>query len=92
MGGQSVFHVEQHGINVSVILELLTKNQTTAIMAQRYIPEIVSTGDKRILILNGEPAPYALARIPAKGELRGNLAAGATGMVVALTARRLRSD
>ena len=87
MGGQSVFHVEQHGINVSVILELLTKNQTTAIMAQRYIPEIVSTGDKRILILNGEPAPYALARIPAKGELRGNLAAGATGMVVALTAR-----
>ena len=87
MGGQSVFHVEQHGINVSVILELLTKNQTTAIIAQRYIPEIVSTGDKRILILNGEPAPYALARIPAKGELRGNLAAGATGMVVALTAR-----
>ena len=56
-------------------------------MAQRYIPEITTAGDKRILLINGEPVPYALARIPAKGELRGNLAAGATGKVVAITPR-----
>ena len=56
-------------------------------MAQQYIPEIAETGDKRILLINGEPVPYSLARIPAKGELRGNLAAGATGKVVAITDR-----
>lgn len=87
MGGSSVFHVDKQGINHSVILEILTKNQTTNIMAQRYIPEIVNKGDKRILLINGEPVPYALARIPAKGELRGNLAAGAKGEVVAITDR-----
>lgn len=87
MGGKAVFHVDPKGINLSVILETLTHNQTVTIMAQQYIPEIVSTGDKRILIVNGEPVPFALARIPAKGELRGNLAAGATGQVVPITAR-----
>lgn len=87
MGGNSVFHVDQKGKNLSVILEVLTKGQTVAIMAQRYIPEITASGDKRILLINGEPVPYALARIPAQGELRGNLAAGATGKVVALTER-----
>jgi glutathione synthase len=87
MGGSSVFHVDESGRNLSVILEVLTKNQTVTIMAQRYIPEIVSKGDKRILLLNGEPVPYALARIPQKGELRGNLAAGARGEVVAITER-----
>lgn len=56
-------------------------------MAQQYIPEITTSGDKRILLINGEPVPYALARIPAKGELRGNLAAGARGEVVPLTDR-----
>ncbi len=87
MGGSSVFHVNEDGRNLSVILEVLTKNQTVNIMAQHYIPEIVSKGDKRILLINGEPIPYALARIPQKGELRGNLAAGARGEVVPITER-----
>lgn len=87
MGGSSVFHVDEHGRNLSVILEVLTKGQSLNIMAQRYIPEISTVGDKRILLVNGEPIPYALARIPAKGELRGNLAAGAMGKVVPITAR-----
>ncbi len=87
MGGKSVLQVDQHGTNLSVILEVLTQSGTTTIMAQRYIPEIVKAGDKRILIVNGEPVPFALARIPAKGELRGNLAAGAKGVVVPITPR-----
>lgn len=87
MGGNSVFHVNENGENLSVILEVLTEGQTVSIMAQQYIPEISSLGDKRILLINGEPVPYALARIPAKGELRGNLAAGARGEVVAITDR-----
>jgi len=87
MGGSSVFHVDEYGRNLSVILEVLTEHQTRTIMAQRYIPEIVTAGDKRILIINGEAVPFALARIPAPGELRGNLAAGARGEVVPLTNR-----
>ncbi|MBA2709384.1 MAG: glutathione synthase [Tatlockia sp.] len=87
MGGSSIFQVDKNGRNLSVILEVLTHNQTVSIMAQVYIPEIVKSGDKRILLINGEPVPYALARIPAKGELRGNLAAGARGEVVAITER-----
>ncbi|KTC65556.1 glutathione synthetase (plasmid) [Legionella adelaidensis] len=87
MGGRSVFHVNQEGNNLSVILETLTHGETITIMAQRYIPEIKDKGDKRILLINGEPIPYALARIPAKGELRGNLAAGACGKVVPINER-----
>ncbi|ASQ46775.1 glutathione synthase [Legionella clemsonensis] len=87
MGGNSVFHVDEKALNLSVILEVLTKGQTVSIMAQHYIPEIVHSGDKRILLINGKPVPYALARIPVKGELRGNLAAGAKGEVVPITAR-----
>lgn len=87
MGGNSVFYVEKNGRNLAVILEVLTKNQTQTIIAQRYLPEIKSSGDKRILLINGEPVPYALARIPASGDLRGNLAAGARGEVVPITAR-----
>lgn len=87
MGGNSVFHVDTKGENLSVILEVLTKSQTVTVMAQRYIPDIKKTGDKRILMVHGKPIPYALARIPAKGELRGNLAAGARGEVVAITER-----
>lgn len=87
MGGSSVFHVDEHGRNLSVILEVLTENQTRTIIAQRYIPEIKTAGDKRILVINGEPVPYALARIPAQGELRGNLAAGARGEVVPINER-----
>lgn len=87
MGGVSVFHVDEKSANLTVILEVLTKGQTVSVMAQHYIPEIKTSGDKRILLINGEPVPYALARIPAKGELRGNLAAGARGEVVAINER-----
>ncbi|MFY7697758.1 MAG: glutathione synthase [Legionella sp.] len=87
MGGRSIFQVGEDGINLTVILETLTQHGCTTIMAQRYIPDITHVGDKRILIINGEPAPYALARIPAVGELRGNLAAGGLGKVVQLTER-----
>lgn len=87
MGGSAVFHVDEAARNLSVILEVLTHGQKVSIMAQQYIPEISSLGDKRILLINGEPVPYALARIPAPGELRGNLAAGARGEVVAITER-----
>lgn len=87
MGGNSVFHIEENGKNLAVVLEVLTQNQTQTIIAQKYIPQIVTAGDKRILIVHGEPMPYALARIPAAGDLRGNLAAGARGEVVPLNPR-----
>ncbi len=87
MGGSEVFHVNEQGLNLSVILEVLTKNNTVSVMAQQYLPAIRVSGDKRILLINGEPIDYGLARIPAAGELRGNLAAGALGRVVSLTAR-----
>jgi glutathione synthase len=86
MGGAMVFRVRDGDPNISVILETLTAHGTTTIMAQRYIPEIVD-GDKRILMIDGEPVPYALARIPAVGETRGNLAAGGTGEARPLTER-----
>ncbi|KAF3982015.1 MAG: glutathione synthase [Methylococcales symbiont of Hymedesmia sp. n. MRB-2018] len=75
MGGTSIFHVRENDPNLNVILEIMTDYARRYIMAQRYIAEI-KEGDKRILLINGEPVPYALARIPAKGESRGNLAAG----------------
>lgn len=87
MGGKSVFHVGKAGENLRVILEVLTEFGTRTIMAQRYIPAIRSQGDKRILMIHGEPIPFALARIPAADDFRGNLAAGATGKVVPLTQR-----
>lgn len=86
MGGTSIFRLRPQDPNVSVILETLTQHQQRFIMAQRYIPEIVQ-GDKRILLINGEPVPYALARIPAEGETRGNLAAGGRGEGVPLSER-----
>lgn len=75
MGGASIFRIKQNDPNFSVIIETLTNHGKTSIMAQKFIPEITE-GDKRILMINGEAVPYALARIPAKGETRGNLAAG----------------
>ncbi|MDH5592508.1 MAG: glutathione synthase, partial [Gammaproteobacteria bacterium] len=75
MGGASIFRLNQDDPNTSVIIETLTSHGRKSVMAQQFIPEI-SDGDKRILMINGEPVPYALARIPAKGETRGNLAAG----------------
>ena len=88
MGGTSIFHIRQNDPNVSVILEMMTEYSTRYIMAQRYLPEITD-GDKRILLVNGEPVPYALARIPSKGETRGNLAAGGTAEGRTLTERDL---
>ncbi len=75
MGGASIFYLHPEDSNVSVILETMTARGRRFVMAQRYLPEIAE-GDKRILLINGEPVPYALARIPAPGEIRGNLAAG----------------
>ena len=75
MGGASIFRVKQDDPNFSVIIETLTEHGQKSVMVQKFIPDIVD-GDKRILMINGEPVPYALARIPAEGETRGNLAAG----------------
>lgn len=86
MGGETVFRLKYPDINASVIFETLTHMNTQYIMAQKYIPEVVQ-GDKRILMINGEPIPYALARIPPEGELRGNLAKGAKGVAQKLTPR-----
>lgn len=86
MGGASIFRIQQDDPNISVIFETMTQHGTLPIIAQRFIPEI-SQGDKRILLVDGEPIPYALARIPAKGETRGNLAAGGSGVGVELTER-----
>jgi glutathione synthase len=86
MGGASIFRVSESDLNLNVIIETLTVFGTQTIMAQRYIPEIAA-GDKRVLLIAGEPVPYALARIPKAGETRGNLAAGGTGVARPLTAR-----
>ncbi len=86
MGGSSVFRLRSADPNTNVILETITERGRRTIMAQRFIPEI-SAGDKRILLIDGEPVPYALARIPAAGETRANLATGGRGVGVALSAR-----
>ncbi len=86
MGGNGVFHLTEDSPNKSAILETVTHHEKRTIMAQRYLPEI-KTGDKRILVIDGEPLPYALARIPKAGELRGNLAAGGTGVAQPLSVR-----
>lgn len=86
MGGESVFRVRRGDPNTNVILETLTQRDRRATIAQRFIPEYTE-GDKRILLIDGEPIPYALARIPAAGEARANLAAGGVGKGVSLTKR-----
>jgi len=86
MGGASIFRVRAGDLNTNVIIETLTAHGHKFAMAQRFIPEI-SAGDKRILMIDGESVPYALARIPAAGESRGNLAAGGTGVGVPLSER-----
>ena len=86
MGGASIFRVMESDPNLSVVLETLTNSGREQIMGQIYLPEIVD-GDKRILMVNGEPVPYALARIPSAGETRGNLAAGGRGEGRPLTDR-----
>lgn len=84
MGGASVFRVKKDDPNINVIIETLTEHETKFIMAQRFIPEI-SEGDKRILLIDGKPFPYALARMAAPGETRANLATGGKGVGVALS-------
>ncbi len=86
MGGASVFRLQPADPNLNVILETLTAHGQHSTMAQRYLPEI-SAGDKRILLIDGEPVPYALARFPTPGETRANLAAGGRGVGVALSER-----
>ncbi len=86
MGGVSVFRVHENDHNVNVIIETLTHYGRRTIMAQRFIPEI-RDGDKRVLLIGGQPVPYALARIPKPGETRGNLAAGGKGVARELSAR-----
>lgn len=86
MGGSSIFRVRRDDPNRNVIVETLTRHETRTIMAQRYLPAIAD-GDKRILLIDGKPVPYALARIPKAGETRGNLAAGGTGIARLLSAR-----
>jgi glutathione synthase len=84
MGGSGIFIIDHQDLNASVILETQTQFEQNLLMAQEYLPAITE-GDKRILIIDGEPAPYALARLPAVGESRGNLSAGGTGRVQPLT-------
>jgi glutathione synthase len=86
MGGQGVFRLTTTDPNRNAIVETLTENGRHAVMAQRYLPEI-SEGDKRILLIDGEPVPFALARIPRPGETRGNLAAGGSGRAQPLSER-----
>jgi len=84
MGGASIFRITLGDPNTSTIIETLTNHGTRYAMAQIYVPQITD-GDKRVLVIDGKPIPYALARVPAKGELRGNLAAGAQGVGRRLT-------
>ena len=86
MGGASIFRVMEDDPNLSVVIETLTNQGQEQIMGQVYLPEIVD-GDKRILLIDGEPVPWALARIPSAGETRGNLAAGGRGEGRELTTR-----
>jgi len=86
MGGHAIFRLSSGDPNISVVNEIMTHYGKRFVMAQRFIPEI-RDGDKRILLIDGEPIPYALARIPAPGETRGNLAAGGTGVGRPLTER-----
>ena len=86
MGGRSIFVVAHGDVNTNVVIETLTDYERRYTLCQRYIPEITD-GDKRILLIDGKPVPYALARIPAPGESRGNLVMGAAGVGRELTER-----
>ena len=87
MAGRSIFVLEQQDHNARVVFETLTDYGRRFAMAQRYLPEIAVSGDARVLLIDGEPVPYALARIPSPGDHRGNLAAGAKGVGRALNER-----
>jgi glutathione synthase len=86
MGGMGIFRVGPDGLNLGSIIETLNHDGATTMMVQRYLPEITQ-GDKRVLVIGGEPVPYSLARIPQGSEIRGNLAAGGKGVAQALSPR-----
>jgi len=86
MGGASVFRLQKHDVNANVVFDTLTRSETVYVMAQQFIPDI-KQGDKRILLIDGEPIPYALARVPQGDDWRGNLAVGAKGTAQPLTER-----
>lgn len=86
--GASIFRLTKNDLNLNVILETITHFGKQTIMAQQYLPAITQ-GDKRIIVIDGNPLPYALARIPKAGETRGNLAAGGKGVVRPLSTRDL---
>jgi len=86
MGGESIFQVSESDMNLNVILETITRHDSRPVMAQKYIDEITA-GDKRILVVDGEPVPYALARFAGKGDFRGNLAKGGSSKGVPLSER-----
>ena len=86
MGGMGIFRVRDDGLNLGAIIETLNRDGTQTIMVQRFLPEIAA-GDKRVLVIDGEPVPYCLARIPQGGEVRGNLAAGGKGVAQPITER-----
>ena len=80
MGGRSIFVLAEHDLNARVVFETLTEYGQRFAIVQRYLPEIATSGDSRVLLIDGEPVPYALARMPSAHDHRGNLAAGATGV------------
>ncbi len=86
MGGMGIFRVKDDGLNLGSIIETLNKDGAESVMVQKFLPAIAQ-GDKRVLIIGGEPVPFCLARIPQGGEVRGNLAAGGKGVAQPLTAR-----
>jgi glutathione synthase len=86
MGGAGIFRVGRDGLNLGSIVETLNRNGATTIMVQRFVPEIVE-GDKRVLVIGGQPVPYSLARIPLGSLVRGNLAAGGKGVAQPLAQR-----
>ncbi|GAB3390213.1 glutathione synthase [Massilia agri] len=86
MGGAGIFRVKDDGMNLGSVIESLTDNGKHTIMAQKYIPAI-KQGDKRVLVINGKPVPFTLARIPQGNEVRGNLAAGGKGVAMPITER-----
>lgn len=86
-GGEGILLLQQGDPNIYASIELLTEKETLPIMTQRYLPEITSLGDKRLLMINGEPYPYALVRLPKQGDIRGNLSAGATSHVEPINER-----
>jgi len=88
MGGMGIFRVKEDGLNLGSVIETLTINATQTVMVQKFIPAIAQ-GDKRVLLIDGVAVPYALARIPQGGEVRGNLAAGGLGVAGALTKREI---